>query len=109
MASLAVLRHIFMEGIHYKRAGVMVSDISSGTVIQPDLFEWDPEKSRKYRSISEAMDEINRRLGADTIILAAQQYPKKDDNGKNLKFTEAIKRDLKSPDHSTSLDAFKVK
>lgn len=107
-AATKVLKHIFQEGIYYKRAGVMVSDISSGTVIQPDLFEYDVVKSKKYRSISEAMDEINRRLGADTVILAAQQYPKKDDSGKNVKFTQAIKRDLKSPDYSTSLSSFTI-
>lgn len=108
-AATKILKYIFCEGIHYKRAGVMVSDISSGTVIQPDLFEYDVVKSKKYRSISEAMDEINRRLGADTVILAAQQYPKKDEKGKNVKFSQAIKRDLKSPDYSTSLSSFKIK
>lgn len=108
-AATKLLKHIFRNGIHYKRAGVMVSDISSGTVIQPDLFEFDADKSKKYRSISEAMDEINRRLGADTVILAAQQYSKKDETGKNVKFTQAIKRDLKSPDYSTSLSSFRIK
>ena len=34
-----ILPVIFKEGIHYKRAGVMVSDISSASAIQPDLFE----------------------------------------------------------------------
>ncbi len=105
-AATEVLKHIFRKGIHYKRAGVMVSDISSGTAIQPDMFNFDREKSIKYRSLSEAMDEINRRLGADTIVLASQQYPKKDETGKNVKFTHAIKRELKSPDYSTSLNAF---
>lgn len=108
-AAIAVMKHIYRNGIHYKRAGVMVSDISSEKAIQPDLFEFDPDRSKKYRSISEAMDEINRRLGADTLILASQQYSKKDEFGKNVKFTEAIKRDLKSPDYSTSLSSFIVK
>lgn len=108
-AALHVLESIYKPGIHYKRAGVMVSDISSGQVIQPDLFDFDPEKSRKYRSVSEAIDEINSRLGADTMMLASQQYKRKDDKGKSVKFSHAIKRDLKSPDYSTSLDAFKVK
>lgn len=108
-AALQVLEAIFKPGIHYKRAGVMVSDISSGEVIQPDLFDYDSNKSQKYRSISEAMDEINQRLGADTIILAAQQYPQKDEEGKSVKFAHAIKRTMKSPDYTTSLDAFKIK
>ncbi len=106
--ALQVLDKIFKPGIHYKRAGVMVSDISSGIVIQPDLFYFDSNKSQKYRSISEAMDEINRRLGADTIMLAAQQYPQKDEKGKSVKFSHAIKRAMKSPDYTTCLDAFNI-
>ncbi|MDE6008385.1 MAG: Y-family DNA polymerase [Muribaculaceae bacterium] len=108
-AALEVLSTIFKPGIHYKRAGVMVSDISSGEVIQPDLFDYDMNKSKKYRSISDAMDEINLRLGADTVVLAAQQYPQKDEKGKSVKFSHAIKRAMKSPDYTTSLDAFIVK
>ena len=104
-----VLSTIFKEGYKYKRAGVMVSEISSGKIIQPNLFDYDPERQSRIRSISDAMDEINRRLGADTVIVAAQQYPQKSDDGKNVKFTHAIRRDLKSPDYTTSLDAFRVK
>lgn len=108
-AALEVLERVFKPGIHYKRAGVMVSDISSGEVIQPDLFDYDWNRSQKYRSISDAMDEINQRLGADTLMLAAQQYPQKDEQGKSVKFSHAIKRAMKSPDYTTSLDAFKIK
>lgn len=108
-AALEVLETVFKPGIHYKRAGVMVSDISSGEVIQPDLFDYDRNRSQKYRSISDAMDEINQRLGADTVMLAAQQYPQKDEQGKSVKFSHAIKRAMKSPDYTTSLDAFTIK
>ncbi len=100
-AALCVLASIFRPGIRYKRAGVMVSDISSAEAVQPDLFEYDPELSRRYRSVSEAIDEINRRLGADTVVIAAQQYSAKGADGKNVKFTNAIRRALKSPDYST--------
>lgn len=108
-AAEEVLERIFKPGIHYKRAGVMLSDISSGQVIQPDLFDYDAARSVKYRNISEAMDEINRRLGSDMVILAAQQYPQKDEEGKNVKFSHAIRRAMKSPDYSTSFSAFLVK
>lgn len=108
-AALKVLGSIYRPRIHYKRAGVMVTDISSGKVIQPDLFDFDINRSMKYRSISEVIDEINFRLGADTMMLASQQYTRKDEDGKSVKFSHAIKRDLKSPDYSTSFDAFTVK
>ena len=108
-AAEKALGRIFRKGIHYKRGGVMVSDISSAKAVQPDLFEYNPLLSRKYKSISEAIDEINTRLGMDTVILAAQQYTKYDETGKSVKFSHAIKRALLSPDYSTSFDAFVVR
>lgn len=104
-----VMKKIFRYGISYKRGGVMVSEISSGKAIQPDLFEFDANRSMKYRVISATLDDINNNLGADTVILAAQQYTKKDDSGKSVKFSHAIKRALLSPDYSTSFNAFIVK
>lgn len=108
-AALICLESIYRFGIHYKRGGVMVSDIKSGRAIQPDLFEFDSQLSAKYRTISEAIDEINLRLGADTVVLASQQYSKCDETGKSVKFSHAIKRALLSPDYSTSINAFTVK
>lgn len=104
-----VLSTIFKSGIKYKRAGVMVSEISTQRAIQPDLFEFDPGRYIKYRAISEVIDLINAKLGSDTLILAAQQYKKKDDSGKSVKFAHAIKRALLSPDYSVSLNAFLLK
>ena len=103
-----VLNKIFQPGIHYKRGGVMVSDISSRSAIQPDLVEFNAELSQKYRSFSEAIDEINAKLGADSVILTSQQYTLCDSSDKNVKFSHAIKRALLSPDYSTSGDAFVV-
>ena len=108
-AATAILPVIFRQGIHYKRAGVMVTDISSARAVQPDLFSYDARLSKKYRRLSEAIDEINRRLGADTIVLASQQYSETDSEGKHKKFAHAIKRSLKSPDYSTRLGAFKIR
>lgn len=107
-AAMEALERVYRPGIHYKRGGVMVSDITSARAIQPDLFEFDAGLSGKYRTISEAIDEINSKLGADTVILASQQYHQRDITGKNVKFTHAIKRALLSPDYSTSIDAFRV-
>ena len=86
----------------------MVSNITSARAVQPDIFEFDAVLSRKYHTISEAIDEINLQMGADTVVLASQQYTKRDNTGKNVKFSHAIKRALLSPDYSTSIDAFIV-
>ena len=108
-AATSALRAMFREGYRYKRAGVMVDRISSGSALQPDLFDFDPERRFKLDAIASAMDRINSRLGNDTLILASQQYPDKDSEGKTVKFSHAIRRDMKSPDYSTSLDKFEVK
>lgn len=108
-AAEGALKKVFKPGIHYKRGGVMVSEISSERAIQPDLFEYDAEMSRKYKTISDAIDEINEKLGADTVILASQQYLRCDETGKSVKFSHAIKRALLSPDYSTSPSAFLVR
>lgn len=86
----------------------MVTDISPDMTIQPDLFTYDPGRRNKLNSVSQALDNINSRMGADTVVLGAQQYRIKDKSGKNLKFVNAIRRALKSPDYTTRLGAFVV-
>ena len=124
-AALRLLKQMHREGFMYKKAGVMVDHISSGEAIQPDLFEYDAEKRCKLDSISSTMDKINARLGNDTLILASQQYstakpqtkdsPDKENavkikgRGKPLRFRDAVARDMKSPDYSTSIDQFTVR
>lgn len=104
----AILEAIFKKGIYYKRAGIMVSGISPADSIQPDLFEYNPERSQKYKDLSIALDKINGKMGADTVMLGAQQYRDKGEDGKSIKFVNAIRRAMKSPDYSTSLGAFVV-
>lgn len=104
----SILEAIFRKGIYYKRAGIMVSGISPAASFQPDLFEYDPEKRKKLNDISSAIDRINGKMGADTVMLGAQQYRDKGEDSKSIKFVNAIRRAMKSPDYSTSLGAFTV-
>ena len=104
----SILEAIFRKGIYYKRAGIMVSGISPADSIQPDLFEYSPERSQKLKALSMALDKINGKMGADTLMLGAQQYKDKSEDGKSVKFVNAIRRAMKSPDYSTSLGAFTV-
>lgn len=102
------LNEVFRRGVHYKRAGVMVTGIGPEAPMQPALFGYDPERSRKLRMASEALDSLNRRLGADTVTVAAQQYTQREADGRSVKFAGAIRRALKSPDYTTVLGAFIV-
>lgn len=107
-AAIEKLHELYRPGIHFKRAGVLVERISSAEAIQPDLFEFDPQRRKRLDAVAAAMDSINTKLGNDTVILASQQYPSTTEKGKSITFKDAIKRDMKSPDYSTSLDAFKL-
>ena len=107
-AALGILPAIFRQGILYKRAGVMVAGISSDRAIQPDLFTYSPARSGKLRQVSTAIDDVNRRWGADTVGLASQQYSGLRPDGRRPKFVDAIRRDLMSPPYSTTMSAFEI-
>ncbi|MDE5745607.1 MAG: Y-family DNA polymerase [Paramuribaculum sp.] len=107
-AAVGVLDGIYKKNIYYKRAGVIVSGMSSAYAIQPDLFSYNHERFRKFRAVSHTLDVINGRMGADTVVLASQQYRDTEASGKSVKFVNAIRRAMKSPDYSTTLDAFRI-
>lgn len=102
-AALATLTGIYRQGISYKRAGVMVSGISSASAIQPDLFVYSRERRDRLNAMSDTMDRINGRMGADTVILASQQYSEKAPDGRNVTFANAIRHTLKSPEYHVRL------
>ena len=120
-AALGMLRQLYRPGFQYKRAGVMVERITSGEAVQPDLFEFDPVKRGKLDAVASAMDRINASMGNDTLILASQQYgvgdkeiKKSSEKGtrlreKPVRFSQAIKRDILSPEYSTRIGDFIVK
>lgn len=108
-AALSILDRVYRPGIYYKRAGVMVSGISSAAALQLDLFTFNPQQREKFCTMSKTLDIINGRMGADTVVLASQQYRQKSDDGKSVKFVNAIRRALKSPDYSTTLGSLVVR
>lgn len=73
-AALDALRQVFRPHIHYKRAGVILSDITSDDAVQLDLFAKMPLSLEKSRALMEATDKINNRYGMNTIRLGAQAF-----------------------------------
>lgn len=55
---------------HYKKAGVIVWDITAASAIQTNLF--DPIDRTKQARLAAAIDAINRRNGHDTVKVAIQ-------------------------------------
>lgn len=107
-AALSALESVFHAGIYYKRAACMVSGISRADALQPDLFEFDPAQRARLNALSAALDSINQRNGADAVVLGSQQYRERGEDGKTVRFVNAIRRAHKSPDYTTRLGTLLV-
>ena len=104
-AALRAFRACYKVGFQYKRAGVIVSGITKSTSIQQNLFdELTPEQRQKFNKLSEVMDTINRKMGNDTMILGAQQFPKDEKTGEQLNFRDLIKHDHRSKCYTTDIN-----
>lgn len=64
------LKSIYKSGYHYKKAGVIVSGISTNQHIQTSLF--DTFNRQKYDKLMAVIDKINDKYGKDTIKIATQ-------------------------------------
>lgn len=102
-AASDAMNRIFRPGLSYKRAGVIVSGITPDSAIQLDLFESDVDKRKRLDAISGTVDSINRRMGTETVVLAAQQYPADPQTGKAPHFKDAILHNLRTPCYTTNL------
>lgn len=86
------LRKIFRPGLKYKKAGVILYNITEPQAIQGDLFS--KTDTGKQQKLQAAIDAINRRMGKEKVRLAIQG------NGTNWN----SKRDFLSPNYTTDLN-----
>ncbi len=63
------LQRIYREGIAYKKAGVILLQISPNHVFQGILFE---QPDKRHRDLMTTIDQINKRLGCQKLRLASQ-------------------------------------
>jgi DNA polymerase V len=63
------LKQIFKEGYQYKKAGVIVHEISPAHIYQTTLFN---SRNNKHIPLMQAVDHINARFGQQKIRLASQ-------------------------------------
>ena len=85
----------------YKRVVVIVIEIRPDDGIQTNFIDYDSERHEKMKKLDSVLDKINREYGTETIVLAFQQYTKKNGKGKADLFADAIKHDFKSPCYTT--------
>ena len=100
-AAADVLDQIFVQGVNYKRAGVIVMGITPSSPLQQDLFDINAEQIQKMNRLDKVIDRINRCYGSETIVIGAQQYTQKNGQGKANVFANAIKHDFKSKNPTT--------
>lgn len=69
-AAIVGLQHLYRPGYYYKKAGVMLCDLSPAGVDQVDLFaKGDDERSQRLMA---TMDALNRRMGRRAVFFAGQ-------------------------------------
>ena len=66
--ALAIGQHLWKNGYHYKKAGVMLSEITFGAT-QAGLF--DPREPQRDKRLMQAMDQVNMKMGSGTLHPAA--------------------------------------
>ncbi len=96
-----LLDRLFIQGLQYKRAGVIVNGISPSSPLQQDLFDVDAGQIQKLKKLDAAIDLLNKRYGSETVVIGAQQYTKPHGEGKADVFADAIKHDHKSKNPTT--------
>ena len=90
-AALSGLESIYKMGYQYKKTGVLLMGLQPKGSVQPTLFDDPEEDARSDRRMS-VMDAINQKMGRDSLGIAAA----------GIKQRWAMRRDLKSPNYTTS-------
>ncbi|MEM9887283.1 MAG: DUF4113 domain-containing protein [Bacteroidota bacterium] len=68
--ALAAVRVLHQKGVAYKKAGVLAHDLVPDHCLQTNLFV--PEtKSLRSKKLMAALDNINAKMGKDTVHFAA--------------------------------------
>ena len=73
--ALQGLRNIFNEDCIYKKAGVIVHDISPESQLQLSMF--DTVDRAKRKSLMSTFDSINNKMGCDSVRLTIQGFDRK--------------------------------
>jgi DNA polymerase V len=70
------LQRIFKQGFHYKKVGIMLSNLCDQGAVQQDLFNPQPV-STKNNQLMQVMDQINDRYGKGKLRSGTEGFDKK--------------------------------
>lgn len=72
-AAISALRKIYKPGLAYKKAGMMVLNLSPEDQYTPSLFkEWEEKDSVKRKALLKTMDRLNNQYGRGSLIFASE-------------------------------------
>ena len=73
-------QEIFRNGYQYKRAGILLGDITGDEAVQLDMFSEESNKIGKSKKLMATLDAITNKYGMNSVKLAAQEleHPGKD-------------------------------
>ena len=83
-AAFQAMERIYLPGFQYKKAGVILSDITSDDAIQLDLFSSDVSGVERSRKLMETLDSLTNRFGMGAVKLGSQQTEKPEADLTNL-------------------------
>ena len=73
--AIEALRKIYIPGVKYKKAGVLLSNLSEEGVYNQDLFiRKSEEEILKKVKVNKVFDSLNERYGSGTICIAKENY-----------------------------------
>ncbi|MBI1891258.1 MAG: Y-family DNA polymerase [Burkholderiales bacterium] len=70
-AALFGLRHIYRPGYKYKKAGVMLMELSNSKQRQSSIFDLRGAVSDRVGELMQTLDNLNREYGQDTITIGS--------------------------------------
>lgn len=74
-AANEIIDEIFIPGLLYRKAGVMLTGLKAANTLQLNLFHSEPESHVEQSDISKIVDKINKKLGANSVFWAAMGNP----------------------------------
>ena len=93
--ALSCLNKIYQTGFHYKKIGLLLTDLSDNATRQLDLFQNDTDgQYEKKERLMQVLGDINHRFGRQSLRLASQGWAN----------TPSMRADMKSPCYTTCWD-----
>ncbi|TLD71484.1 Y-family DNA polymerase [Phragmitibacter flavus] len=90
--AVAALKQVFKAGHRYMKCGLELSEMVAEGTENLELFA--PVKKERNHALMKAMDELNQKMGRNTVVFA----------GSGVKREWFTKRDLRSPRYTTDMN-----